>query len=102
MSTLSDQSTATDSDTLTPYSQPDQTVKIVEIGVAEIKLDSEYLRVDTDVETLKKSIASVGLIHPLTVNQDKQLLAGARRLQALRELGWKTCLLYTSPSPRDS
>ena len=90
MSTLSDQSTATDSDTLTPYSQPDQTVKIVEIGVAEIKLDSEYLRVDTDVETLKKSIASVGLIHPLTVNQDKQLLAGARRLQALRELGWKT------------
>ncbi len=57
--------------------------------IADIQLNSEYLRVETDVEALKKSIESVGLIHPVTVNADDELLAGARRLQAVRELGWE-------------
>lgn len=56
--------------------------------VASITLDSEYLRTGTDVSALKKSIESVGLIHPVTVNEEGELLAGARRLQAVRELGW--------------
>ena len=56
--------------------------------IAAIKLDSEYLRTGTDVSALKKSIESVGLIHPVTINQDDELLAGARRLEAVRELGW--------------
>ncbi|QDU69950.1 ParB/RepB/Spo0J family partition protein [Engelhardtia mirabilis] len=57
--------------------------------LAEIKLTSQYLRLDTDVSALKKSVESVGLIHPVTVNQDRELLAGARRFQAVRELGWE-------------
>ena len=57
--------------------------------VSEIKLESEYLRKDTDVTTLKKSLASIGLIHPVTINFENQLLAGARRLQAAKELGWE-------------
>ncbi len=56
--------------------------------IADLKLDNEYLRTDTDVSALKKSLESVGLIHPVTINQDDELLAGARRLQAARELGW--------------
>jgi ParB family transcriptional regulator, chromosome partitioning protein len=57
--------------------------------VSELKLTNEYLRLDTDVSTLKKSVESVGLIHPVTVNQDDELLAGARRFQAVKELGWE-------------
>ncbi len=57
--------------------------------LSDVKLNSEYLRVDTDVSALKKSLESVGLIHPVTVNQDDELLAGARRFQAVRELGWE-------------
>ena len=56
--------------------------------IAEIQLNNEYLRTDTDVTALKKSIESVGVIHPVTVNGKGELLAGARRLQAARELGW--------------
>ena len=55
----------------------------------DIKLNSEYLRQDTDVDALKKSVDSVGLIHPVTVNREDELLAGARRLQAVKELGWE-------------
>ncbi len=57
--------------------------------LSELTLNSEYLRLETDVSALKKSIESVGLIHPLTVNQDDELLAGARRFQAVSELGWE-------------
>ena len=57
--------------------------------LTEIKRNSEYLRHGTDVDTLKKSIESIGLINPITINKDNELLAGARRLQAIEELGWK-------------
>ncbi len=56
--------------------------------ISDIKLNSEYLRVQTDVESLKKSLDSVGLIHPVTINGDNELLAGARRFQAATELEW--------------
>lgn len=64
-------------------------VNVSSAKISDIKLNSEYLRVDTDVSALKKSIESVGLIHPVTINQDNELLAGARRFQAARELGWE-------------
>ncbi len=57
--------------------------------ISAVKLNSKYLRLDTDVSALKKSLESVGLIHPVTINQDDELLAGARRFQAVRELGWE-------------
>lgn len=56
--------------------------------LSALKLNSSHLRHDTDVSALMKSIESVGLIHPLTVNRDDELLAGARRYQAVTELGW--------------
>ena len=57
--------------------------------LSDVALHSEYLRLETDVSALMKSIQSVGLIHPLTVNQDNELLAGARRYRAVSELGWE-------------
>ncbi len=56
--------------------------------LSDIKRNSEYLRYETDVESLKNSIESVGLINPLTVNKENELLAGSRRFQAITELGW--------------
>ncbi|MFT4541142.1 MAG: ParB family chromosome partitioning protein [Planctomycetota bacterium] len=56
--------------------------------LSDVKLNSEYLRVETDVTSLKNSVASVGLINPVTINPDNELLAGARRYQAVCELGW--------------
>ncbi len=56
--------------------------------LSDIKGNSDYLRHQTDVETLKKSIESIGLINPLTIFKDNELLAGSRRFQAISELGW--------------
>ena len=56
--------------------------------LSDIKRNSDYLRHGTDVDTLKNSIESIGLINPLTINKENELLAGSRRFQAITELGW--------------
>ncbi len=40
-----------------------------------------------DLTDLKKSIAEIGLIHPIVIDSTGKLIAGARRLQACTELG---------------
>lgn len=75
-----------------PHPPPEpakDTMDVATRKLSDIRLTSEYLRLDTDVETLARSIESVGLIHPLTINPNGELLAGARRFQAVRELGWE-------------
>jgi ParB family chromosome partitioning protein len=42
-----------------------------------------------DVSTLAKSMADIGLINPVTLTPDGRLVAGARRVQAARVLGWR-------------
>jgi len=64
-------------------------MELVTRQLSDIKRNSEYLRHGTDVDTLKKSIESIGLINPLTINKENELLAGSRRFQAIQELGWK-------------
>lgn len=59
------------------------------INIDEIKIDNTYLRMNTEVESLMKSIETVGLISPLVINKDYQLLAGGRRYSALKYLGVK-------------
>ncbi len=57
------------------------------IDISQIQTDNKYLRLDTNVDMLKKSIETVGIIHPLSLNDQNQLIAGGRRYTALKELG---------------
>ncbi len=57
------------------------------ININDIKTHNNYLRLDTNVDKLMKSIQSVGLIHPLVVNEKLELVAGGRRYTALNKLG---------------
>lgn len=41
-----------------------------------------------DIRQLADSIAAVGLLHPVVVTSSGELVAGGRRLAAVRELGW--------------
>jgi ParB-like chromosome segregation protein Spo0J len=41
------------------------------------------------IEPLAASIEEVGLLHPLVLNSRLELIAGRRRLAALKSLGWK-------------
>lgn len=59
------------------------------ISIEEITTNNNYLRLNTDVDKLKRSIQAVGLINPITINDKKELIAGGRRYQALKELGYK-------------
>jgi ParB-like chromosome segregation protein Spo0J len=43
-----------------------------------------------DISALAASIGRVGLINPITIASDGLLLAGARRLAAVKQLGWRT------------
>lgn len=60
------------------------------------------MREHGNIKELKQSIEKVGLINPITINQDYELLAGRRRFQATQELGWKEIecqIVNTSNSP---
>ncbi|MCT4642054.1 MAG: ParB/RepB/Spo0J family partition protein [Bacteriovoracaceae bacterium] len=58
------------------------------ISIDEISISNPYLRINTNVDKLKKSIETVGLINPLVINNKNELIAGGRRYKALRELGY--------------
>lgn len=58
------------------------------LNLDSIKMENPYLRLGTDVSTLEQSIKTIGLIAPLIVNDDDVLLAGARRWQAMKNLGF--------------
>ena len=58
------------------------------ISIADITVANKYLRTNTDVDTLIKSIEQIGVINPLVINSKNQLIAGGRRYSALKEMGW--------------
>jgi ParB family chromosome partitioning protein len=41
-----------------------------------------------DIENLVNSIKEVDLLHPIVIDENNKLVAGYRRLQACKELGW--------------
>lgn len=54
----------------------------------ELKATNPYLRLGTDVSELEKSIQTLGLIAPLVISTDNVILAGARRYQAMLNIGY--------------
>jgi ParB family chromosome partitioning protein len=58
------------------------------LPIDSLKVKSTYLRTETNIEKLKKSIETVGLINPLIINENNELIAGGRRYSALKELGF--------------
>lgn len=63
-------------------------------------MTTDWLRVDDinvgarlrqdlgDIAGLAKSIDEYGLLHPLVIDADNNLIAGGRRLEAMKSLGW--------------
>jgi len=62
------------------------------VDISSIKTHNKYLRLGGSVEKLKKSIETVGLINPLVLNDNNELIAGGRRFTALQELGYTQAL----------
>jgi ParB family transcriptional regulator, chromosome partitioning protein len=66
------------------------TFHIVSLGNITVKRDERQRRELSDIETLADSIRRLGLIHPIVVTRDLELVAGERRYAAIASLGWVT------------
>lgn len=64
-------------------------MRLEKIDLDSIKMENPYLRLGTDVASLEESIKNLGLLAPLVINNRNILLAGARRWQALKNLGYE-------------
>lgn len=58
------------------------------IPVDEIKVRKRVRKEIGDIQPLVKSIKRYGLLNPITINEKNELIAGERRLQAVKQLGW--------------
>jgi ParB family transcriptional regulator, chromosome partitioning protein len=56
--------------------------------ISEIRISKRHRKDLGDVAGLAQSILEIGLLHPIVVSQTNLLLAGQRRLEACRSLGW--------------
>lgn len=62
----------------------------MQIAIEDIKI-RRRVRVNLDnVEELMESIRHYGLLNPITVNAKYELIAGRRRLEAAKRLGWRS------------
>jgi N6-adenosine-specific RNA methylase IME4/ParB-like chromosome segregation protein Spo0J len=55
-----------------------------------IKVGSRFRQDHGDIGALARSIADIGLLHPIVVQPNGTLIAGARRLAAFKEIGRNT------------
>lgn len=59
-----------------------------QMPIKDIHVEGRFRRELGDIDALAKSIAASGLINAITVTADGRLLAGERRLEACKRLGW--------------
>lgn len=60
------------------------------VSIEWVRVDGRHRHDLGDLESLAKSIAAIGLLHAIVVTPDGRLIAGRRRLEACRLLGWET------------
>jgi DNA modification methylase len=59
------------------------------VPIREIKVTRRFRKDLGDIQALAESIKEVGLIHPVVINSRNELVAGYRRLEAAKLLGWE-------------
>ena len=60
------------------------------IPTKSIRVEDRFRKNLGDLTPLIDSIRALGLLHPVLVNAKCRLIAGERRLEACKRLGWKT------------
>jgi len=61
-----------------------------EIALSEIVVGNRFRKDTGDIDGLMESIRSIGLLHPIVLNERRELIAGVRRIEAFRRLGRAT------------
>ena len=61
----------------------------MKVTISEIKINSGRRPVNLDgINELARSISEIGLLNPITIDQEHTLVAGLHRLEATKRLGW--------------
>lgn len=60
------------------------------IQIKDIRIKKRVRKDLGDLSALKESLKLYGLMNPITLNKKYELIAGERRLQAAKQLGWTT------------
>lgn len=60
------------------------------VNINDIKVKRRVRKDLGDLESLKTSLRTYGLLNPITLNSRYELIAGERRLEAAKQLGWST------------
>ena len=61
----------------------------MQVPINEIIIKNRVRRNLGDLSSLMESISKYGLINPIAINAKKELIAGHRRLESCRRLGWE-------------
>lgn len=61
-----------------------------EVRIESVRVAGRYRQDLGDVDELARSIRDIGLLNAITLTPDNRLVAGERRLEACRRLGWET------------
>ncbi|MBQ9539077.1 MAG: ParB N-terminal domain-containing protein [Treponema sp.] len=60
------------------------------VKISDIKIKKRIRQDLGDIDSLKDSLKTYGLLNPITLNSDMELVAGQRRLEAAKGIGWET------------
>jgi ParB family chromosome partitioning protein len=60
-----------------------------QIQISQIKIGKRFRHEIGDITNLVESIQEVDLLHPIVIDESKNLVAGFRRLEACKKIGWK-------------
>jgi ParB-like chromosome segregation protein Spo0J len=58
------------------------------VFIESIRIENRHRKDLGDLQGLMDSIEDIGLLHPPTITEDSRLVAGQRRIEACRRLGW--------------
>ena len=58
------------------------------VPIAQIKIKRRVRKDLGNLDDLKDSLRTYGLLNPITINSKYELIAGERRLTAAKEIGW--------------
>ena len=65
---------------------------IKDIEISSIKVKKRIREKNVSIKPLVESIQKYGLLEPIVIDQNNRLIAGFRRLEACKQLGYKTIL----------
>ena len=59
------------------------------VKIEDIKVKKRVRKDLGDLDSLKDSLRTYGLLNPITLTKDNELVAGERRLEAAKAIGWE-------------